>query len=439
MGLFILYLIESAGCLALFYLLYKGWLARETFFRLNRVALLGCWALAFLLPAVHLAGMGAEGDFSSSLARVGAPVAAGIATGAPTPIPTDHGAYICVLALSYLYLAGLLVVLAKEVCAWARLYGLLRGGRRVTLATGTRALVVKAAVAPFCWMRTIVLSEEDYRQAPREVIAHESAHARRLHSLDLLLIDLALLLQWFNPAAWALKRETRAVHEYEADRMALDSGVDTRSYQLSLIKRAVGPVRYAMANSFNHSSLKNRIVMMSKKKSSPWAYMKYAGILPLAIVASAALAHPEVSQVAREFAGAKVSVFPVMTENVLEKTAVTDPEFPGGQKEFHIFLAKNLRYAVDAQKKGVQGRVVCAFTVGTDGSVKGVRVVNSVDPALDNEVVRTLQGMPKWTPAQRDGQAVEAEMTCGVVFKFEGDPNAPKGEEGDIVVVGFRQ
>ncbi len=74
-----------------------------------------------------------------------------------------------------------------------------------------------------------------------------------------------------HPAMWLLRRELRAIHEYEADEAVLDSGVDARSYQMLLIKKAAGGRWYSIANSFNHSKLKNRITMMLRKKSSRWA------------------------------------------------------------------------------------------------------------------------------------------------------------------------
>ncbi len=106
---------------------------------------------------------------------------------------------------------------------------------------------------------------------------------RLRHSFDLLVTDLAGCLQWFNPAMWLLRRELRAIHEYEADEAVLDSGVDARQYQLLLIRKAAGGRWYSVANSFNHSKLKNRITMMLRKRSSRWAGAKVLFLLPLTL------------------------------------------------------------------------------------------------------------------------------------------------------------
>ena len=148
-------------------------------------------------------------------------------------------------------------------------------------------------------------------------------HTRTHPSWYLLLADLGILLQWFNPAAWLLKQELQTIHEYEADDTVLREGVDAKKYQMLLIKKAVGTRLYSMANSFNHSSLKKRITMMLKEKSNPWARVKYLYVLPLAALAVSAFARPEVSAVADELSSAKVNdLVASMKTNQVETASV---------------------------------------------------------------------------------------------------------------------
>ena len=134
------------------------------------------------------------------------------------------------------------------------------------------------------------MSEEDYACGGGTILVHEQAHQRLGHSWDLLLVDLLGCLQWFNPAMWLLRVELRAVHEYEADEQVLRCGVDAKDYQMLLIKKAVGGRWYSIANSLNHSNLKNRITMMLRKRSSRWARAKALYVLPLACLALGAFA-----------------------------------------------------------------------------------------------------------------------------------------------------
>ena len=144
--------------------------------------------------------------------------------------------------------------------------------------------------SPFSWGRYIVVSEQDDDALLRDVLLHEEAHLRLHHSVDLLVADLAGCLQWFNPAMWLLRRELRAIHEYEADEAVLRSGVDAREYQMLLIRKAAGKRWCSVANSFNHSKLKNRITMMLRKKSSRWNYARALVFLPLVGLALGAFA-----------------------------------------------------------------------------------------------------------------------------------------------------
>jgi TonB family protein len=95
------------------------------------------------------------------------------------------------------------------------------------------------------------------------------------------------------------------------------------------------------------------------------------------------------------------------------------PEFPGGAAEMNRFLARNLRYPLKAQEKGIQGRVVCQFTVNTDGSITDVNIVRSVEASLDAEVIRLVKSMPKWTPGKQGGKFVRVRNTLPIHFKLQ--------------------
>ena len=182
-------------------------------------------------------------------------------------------------------------------------------------------MVHDRAIAPFSWMIYIVISREDLEENGREILIHEAAHIRNCHSWDLLIADICIFFQWFNPGAWLLKQELQNIHEYEADETVINEGVNAKEYQLLLIKKAVGTRLYSMANSFNHSKLKKRITMMLKEKSNPWARLKYLYVLPLAAIAVTAFARPEISEKADEISAVKVNdLVSFMQENVLGDT-----------------------------------------------------------------------------------------------------------------------
>lgn len=535
MGIFIAYMIKSGFCLLLFYLLYKWQLAKETFFRLNRIMLLGFWILAFLLPAIPLVNWG-NTDLPAGL-DVNRPEILNSLTNISLSAETntDHQAFIWTWLICTGYIVGVVLIASKQLVSWTRLYLLIRRGRRIENGP-FHLILIEGNQPPFSWMHYIVLSEKDYRENPTEILTHEMAHIRHHHSWDLLLADVGILLQWFNPAAWLLKQEMQSVHEYEADDAVLAAGVNAKSYQLLLIKKAVGTSRYTMANSFNHSSLKKRITMMLKKKSNPWARLKYLYVLPLAAIAVAAFARPEISSELDEISAVKVNDLTAIMKTeevkspekhpakeikvqgqVLEKSTnapvvgasviikgttsgtITDldgnfvismpvgatlsvsyinmktkeltitekligkikslkvylegeittktqevvvvgygggeeasdevpvfrvveemPEFPGGMGECLKFLGKNIKYPVEAQKAGVQGKVIVQFVVEKDGNIANPKVVRSIDPDLDGEAIRVISIMPKWKPGMQKGQPVRVKYTVPVTFRLDG-------------------
>ena len=294
MSAFFVYILQSAICLAILFLFYSILLSRETFYRYNRVALLCLIPLSFVLPLCHLPLF----TESESAAPVPVVILDNLsafsyvtddveATAAPVPV--------ALVAAIVLYWAGVVFFVARYIVTIVRLLRLMSSGRRVTDDEGRQIIVLPRSIAPFSWFGRIVLSEEDYAAHSREILLHESAHIRKRHSLDLLVADLCTWLQWFNPAAWLLKRELQTVHEYEADAEVIDQGIDARQYQLLLIKRSVGSKFYCVTNHFNHNKLNKRITMMLKKKSNRKATWKYLYVIPVALCTVTVFARPEVS------------------------------------------------------------------------------------------------------------------------------------------------
>lgn len=192
--------------------------------------------------------------------------------------------------LLMVYLTGLLVVVLRFVCHGVRLARGLRGSMSCRDGQGNTVIIKGGSVAPFSFMHYIVMSLDDYEHHRRLILTHEQAHARLGHSYDVVLIMATEALQWFNPFAWLLGRELRAIHEYEADEAVILQGIDAKQYQLLLVRKAVGNRLQPFANTLNRGSLKQRINMMYKQKSTPWRMLRAAFIIPVAAMAIVAFA-----------------------------------------------------------------------------------------------------------------------------------------------------
>ena len=279
---FLTYEGKVAVALLVFYLFYRFLLKKETFHRFNRIVLMGTAVLSFVLPlcviTIHKPMEMAPAGFEVLPGTGGA-------TGAvPTPVTealeTVSGPW-WPTALTILFFTGVAFMLFRLATSILCILRIIRQGECVGEEDGCQIIVTERDVAPFSWMRYIVLPREDWEGPHAPIIAHEKAHIGYRHSADLLLVDILTAFQWFNPASWMLRADLQELHEYEADDAVLRGGANIKEYQYLLIRKAVSKSGYSVANSFNHSILKNRITMMSKSKSPLARGLRALYLLPL--------------------------------------------------------------------------------------------------------------------------------------------------------------
>ena len=320
MGIFLIYILKSAVCLSLFYLFYRLLLSKETFHRFNRIALLGILFLSLLIPFIEVT-TAHQTELSQTVLTVEQllMMAEAMDPAEVTVAQPEELSISWVQVLLLFYLVGIIFFACRNLYSLSRLLLLIKSGKRERLEGGVRLIVLEREVAPFSWMRYIVISRKDLEEDGREILIHEMAHIQNRHSIDLLVADICIFFQWFNPGIWLLKQELQNIHEYEADETVINEGIDAKDYQLLLIKKAVGTRLYSMANSFNHNKLKKRITMMLKEKSNPWARLKYLYVLPLAAIAVTAFARPEISEKADEISAVKVNDLAAIVEAKVEE------------------------------------------------------------------------------------------------------------------------
>lgn len=293
MGVFFVYILKASVCLALFYLCYRVGLSKETFHRFNRITLLSLMVFSFLLPLVEVTVKDVPEVAQPFLSLEESMQAVVMDSGHDSDETLVH--FPLKALMLQVYVSGILFFLLRYVWSMGRMFCLLRTCREEEWEGGITLYVHRKKVAPFSWMKMMVISEEDLAKNGMAILAHERAHIRNGHSWDLLLMQVCILLQWFNPAVWLLKQELQTVHEYEADKWVVGQGVDAKAYQLSIIESVVGTRLFSIANNFNHTLLNKRIRMMNKTGSNRWACLKCLFVLPVAALAVVAFARPEVS------------------------------------------------------------------------------------------------------------------------------------------------
>lgn len=383
-----LYSIKSAMVLTMLYLPYMLLLRRESFFRFNRIVLLGILLLSLVLPLCNIPWMSLDHKpvvqaAQLQMLELGIPVHVlpEVQVVANNMAVNENPRFSVFMLVSVIYIMGMIVLLAMRLWQIARLqYGLKRGVLWQDDKQGVCIYCHSGDVAPFSWMRNIVINEKDYDEAGREIILHEMGHIHNRHSWDVVLLTLVQMLQWWNPLVYVLGISLRDVHEYEADDHVLQQGVSAQGYQLLLIRKAVGSGSYAFANSFNHSLTKKRITMMKKSKSNPWMKSKALYVIPVAALALSAFATPKF-------------VAPI------EET-VTKLEGKGMEKSLNLQAFEEERKVVELKNAPiilVDGKEMT--TQEAMEAVKGKEIQNSLTTQPDGSEVLSIK-----TRGTKDGQ-----------------------------------
>lgn len=411
------YLLESSAILGMLTIFYRLVLHHELMFKFNRLYLLVSLMLAVFVPFVHLTSLGTSGanqatGFVNMMASVN--VYGGQVQQKIIPLIADHQFF------NWLYLVGAVLLLTRLLYGIVRLGGLSRKAEWLKIK-GFKVAKLPGRFNPFSFFHIIFVNSSLYSDDDLDqIIQHEIAHIRFKHSIDVLIIEALLIMQWFNPFAWVIRRLIKELHEFQADKEVIKKGASVGQYKMLLLCQATG-ARLLPVNNFNQSITKKRFKMMTNNSLKNNRLAKV--LLSLFVVSS----------VTFFFACDNTSEDVDGVESVLKSTdsGINDevaydlvdqmPEYPDGDFALRKFIAMNVKYPKEAQELGVEGRVYVQFVVSDDGSVTNVKVAKGVSESLDAEAVRVISEMPDWTPGYQGGEAVNVNYTVPINFVLQGD------------------
>ena len=299
MSAFLIYAIKSAILLTLLFVPGIFLMFKEKMFRFNRMTLLAILMLSLVLPLCNFSRLSMD-NMSAVQAIEQGLIQAGIPVDVASPLPPlslesdGERPFPWFYVVSILYGIGVMTILCirlREVLSMGLI--IRRGSIWQKTEDGIRIYCHAENVAPFSWLRNIVISEADYKENGREIILHEKAHILYHHSADILLLTLVEAVQWWNPFVYLLGMYLRDVHEYEADDYVLRQGISCHAYSELVIRKAVGANSYTFANNFNHSLTKKRISMMLKTNSKRSRRSRVLYVLPMIALALSAFATPK--------------------------------------------------------------------------------------------------------------------------------------------------
>lgn len=428
MEYFINYLVESSlilGVLSLFYLIA---LHQEPLFKFNRIYLLLSLLVATITPFIHfsilqMASSNAETQgFTNLLQTVN--IYAGDVRKSFIPVVAQSKTF------SLLYLGGALGVLGRLIFGLIRLGGLSKKANWINY-NGVKIADLPGNFNAFSFFHIIFVNRSLYSDDDLDkILVHEMSHVEHRHSLDVLLFEALLIVQWFNPFAWWIKHLLRELHEFQADRSVLNKGTAIGSYKRLLLHEATG-ARLFPVNNFNQSITKKRFKMMSNKIIKNKAFIKRLSASIMIV------------GVAFFFACDRTPDENLQTDNLKSKKENTEetffivevmPQFPGGVEELQKYLATNIKYPSDAQEQRESGRVYVQFVVSKTGDVKDVKIMRSGgSESLDNEALRVVSAMPKWTPGKQRGRYVNVNYTVPINFVLQGSMQQQEPEQVSII------
>ena len=413
-----IYLLKVNAGIALFYAFYKLFCQRDTFFQWRRFALLSFLGISFIYPLLDIQDWVMEQPAIYELADYYTVLMNTEEIAATAPVAYEAPQRPDLLTLcTYLYYIGVMVMSFRFIIQLVSIC-YIRWKGQVVYLNDQRIISLPSEANPFSFFGWIFLYlpqlEEDSRE---EILMHEQTHARQWHSVDVIVSELANIICWFNPFSWLLKGEIRLNLEYLADNQVAKTMEDSKQYQYHLLGLAHTHSKTGLYNNFNVSQIKNRIIMMNKKRTRTAGRIKYALFAPLAaalLIASniscTSTDKQEVNNESMESRAAETPIFQIVEEM---------PEFVGGLAACMKYLGANISYPEEAIKNGIQGRVIVQFIVEKDGSITDPKVAKGVDPLLDKEALRVVSTMPNWKPGKQRGEAVRVKYTLPVSFKMD--------------------
>lgn len=467
------FILESGISLSLLATIYVIFLRKETFFRLNRLFLLGSLVFSVVLPFLKFRVYEPQPVMLSEITVTPyRNVLESVTVYGQDLTITVEQAVLSTTLLIWIYLAGVAFFLGRFLFRVAQIaFVILKNP--VQKHDRFKLVILEKECSPFSFMNYVFVSRPlQNSKGYDRMMAHEMEHIKQGHSLDVLILELLTAFQWFNPFMWMLRRAIRENHEFLADQAVLSSGVNRGYYKKLLLNQFAGG-QLVLTNNFNYSLIKNRIKMMSKIKSSKMANVKIIlGVFTaLALIVFFACEQKETmepeEQIDEEIITIKstllddgrmkiegtaedmeeftkrysdVNSFIIETDSVeniflvqkkeevprtLDKEEnvffiVEDmPEFPGGEMALRKYIANNIKYPQAAQDNGIQGKVYVTFVVSKDGSIANAKIARGVDPALDREALRVVNSLPKWEPGKQRGENVNVSYTVPINFALE--------------------
>ena len=461
------YILKANLFLVVFYGFYFLFFRKETFHKANRYFLVVGAMLALVLPFVRSSQMQKPEIISTEIRAAAYDLYFQSEEVIVGPVVETYS-YLDIF--NYLYMLGLIIAVLLFLSRIRKTILWLKSNKNTK---GTA----------FSFLGKIFI--DNHLEQKSVIFRHEDIHVKQKHFLDLVFFEILQIVFWFNPIIYFYKKSITIIHEFLADEEASKIAQDKVTYASLLLSKqfSIQPATIFTQHFFNHSTLKSRIIMLSKNPSKKTALLKFGLLAPAFFVMLAISSFTVVSdnkferlynnlnneisqktlrdlsfpESTKEPINEVVSVletletnesayndnlhflpenevieledlsFPIIKEDTFPQNKATKtifttaeqiPEFMGGQSELYKWLARNIKYPLDAKKNKIEGRVYVRFVIEADGEIGEVKVMKGIGFGCDEEAARVLKAMPKWKPATQNGYPVAIYYNMPIVFKW---------------------
>lgn len=414
------YLLETSVCLGLTLLIYRFVLSELTFFAWNRAILLLLLVLSFSIPLLSLDYFGISGqavvrEITLPVFQVGEQI---------VTAKTSWSVYLDILL--WIYLLGVVFTASRMIFGFIVSQQLI--GKAKKLNHDQNLIAIHPEFVPASFFGYILMPEYNPESPEhRQIILHESIHVRLHHSWDLLLVNFAKVVFWFNPLIYLFEKALREVHEFQADK-GVTRTFSRKEYATLLLQLITAKPGWQFMNNFNQFETKKRILMMTKTKSKPLQKARFLALIPavlLLVLAFACEITPEPAvegptQVAKSKPFGPSDLLFRINEGADEVFDVTEvqPIPPGGMEGWVKYLSTNLEYPLEARKNGIEGVIIVSFVINADGSVRDPEILRGLGGGADEEALRVVMESPNWTPAYQLGRPVASRLRLPVRFSL---------------------
>jgi len=258
------------------------------------------------------------------------------------------------------------------------------------------------------WNREIDIESDTVKQ----MLKHELAHVHEKHSADKLFVSIMLVIGWYNPFLWLIRKELNMLHEFIADQKAVTDG-DTNSFAMMLLKTTYPAQSFMLVNSFFHSPIKRRLLMLTTSNKARFSYLSRLIVLPLFLIVFALFAFK-----IKESNNAKRLSFNKLSKQVATSENEEPAEFTGGLEGWRRYLYRNTNFDALAEQKAPVGKytVIVVFIVSKDGSISNIEAETKTGYGTEEEAIRTISKGPKWQPAKKDGVFVDTPVKQTITY-----------------------